>query len=647
MVKKNFLKSSLIVLVALAMVVIGMPKISLAATSDKPVFTYSAHVQTDGWKSSVFSSDTLGEPKTFAGTSGESKRVEGLKIQFKASEELKVTYRAHVQGIGWQDAVTATTGKEVFIGTEGQSRRVEAIKMSVEGLGDEYKLLYRAHVQREGWQPWVDAASNEFAGTEGKSLRIEAIELAVVSASDFKYQSNEDGTHTLKYKEVEIQTENCTYGEWAPATEGDDGSLERTCTLCSNKETKTLDELLSDESTTDIEVAKIKNELTVPVGKTLTVTDKIENNAPVTVNGTLVLEKEQTNLTLKGTGTVVYAPKAASTQEFNTKFTDADKILGGIKSADKNSAKSLKYEIKVPEMEEPQTITETTNITLDEGWNLTVDLGKNTLETKDTNNSFITNNGDLTLKNGVVKIPDNSKKFAIASDSNSTATLNLENVDIVGHSGISTNGHLVVKGGKIESTGTNDNPRALQIHGANAIKPITTELTDVDVKAKQVGIYIHTDPNHDLVMKGGNITVETNGGEESSAIDSSSQYSSITLDGTKITSEAMGIYLQNNGGSKANPLGGNVAHLNNVTIKSKKVCIWTHDVGDKVEVSGGSYTSTEDNAVKIYSRELNTFKGGCRLEGKVEAITVLGSLLQGHNFSEFVSVTDDVTRVNV
>ena len=243
MVKKNFLKSSLIVLVVLAMVLIGMPKISLAATSDKPVFTYSAHVQTDGWKSSVFSSDTLGEPKTFAGTSGESKRVEGLKIQFKASEELKVTYRAHVQGIGWQDAVTATTGKEVFIGTEGQSRRVEAIKMSVEGLGTEYKLLYRAHVQREGWQPWVDAASNEFAGTEGKSLRIEAIELAVVSASDFSYESNEDGTHTLKYKEVEIQTENCTYSAWGPVADNDDGSLERTCTLCSNKETKTLDEL--------------------------------------------------------------------------------------------------------------------------------------------------------------------------------------------------------------------------------------------------------------------------------------------------------------------------------------------------------------------------------------------------------------------
>ncbi len=638
MVKKNFLKSSLIVLVAIAMVVIGMPRISLAV-SDKPVFTYSAHVQTDGWKSSVFSSDTLGEPKTFAGTSGESKRVEGLKIQFKAAEDLKVTYRAHVQGIGWQDAVTATTGNEVFIGTEGQSRRVEAIKMSVEGLGDEYKLLYRAHVQGEGWQPWVDAASNEFAGTEGQSLRIEAIEIAVVSTSDFSYRSNKDGTHTLLYKEVEVQTENCTYGEWVPVTEGDNGSLERTCTLCSNKETKTLDELLSDESTTEIEVAKINSTLTVPVGKTLTVTDKIDSTAPVTVSGTLVLEKEQKDLKLKGTGTVVYAPKATDAADFKTKFSKAANILNGIKSADQSSAKSLKYEIKVPEMEEPQTITETTSITLDEGWNLTVDLGKNTLKTENTTQSFITNKGDLTLKNGVVEIPASSTRFAIASDSNSTATLNLEDVDIIGHSGISTNGHLVMKGGKIESTGTNNNPRALQIHGGNTIKAITTELTDVDVKAKQVGIYIHTDPFNDLVMTGGSITVETDQGALSSAIYSGSQYSSITLDGTNITSEGMGIYLQNGNYDEYNPLGGNVANLNNVTIKSKKVCIWTVAKGDKFEVTGGSYICTDEDAIRIYSLELNTLKD-CYVEGKEDAIKVLGSLLKDHDFSEFVQRTN-------
>ncbi len=654
--KKSFLKSSLIIIAVAAVVLATIPFAKVNA-AEKLNLTYSAHVQDYGWKdSSIFASNGLeklenevsGIPSSFAGTMGEYKRMEAVRIRAQLPEGSTVKVRAHVEGYGWQDPVTLdnTGAKDTEIGTTGEYKRMEALQITAEGLNGS-KILYRAHVEGYGWQDWVDASDPDaFAGTTGEYKRMEALEIAIVSADGFKYQSNEDGTHTFLYNDVELSTEDCTYSGWIPASEEDDELLERTCTLCNHKEEKTLNELLSDESITELEVKNVKKELTVPAGKTLTVDENISGENPVTVNGTLVLKKVQSNLKLKGNGTVVYAPEAESSEDFATKFPKATEILDGLKSSDDNTAKSLKYEIKVPEMDEPQTITETSPITLEEGWNLTVDLGNNILKTTDKSNSFITNKGDLTLKNGVVEIPNDSQKFVINSGANTTATLNLENVDIIGHSGISTNGNLVMNGGKIESNGTASQSRALQILGERNIKANTTELTDVDVKSKHIGIFISTDIFHDLVMNGGSITVENNSVDGyDGALTSYSQYSSITLDGTKITSDGMGIYLQNNGGSTPNALGGNVAHLNDVTIESKKVCIWTCADGDKVEVDGGSYKSTTENAVRIYSRELNTFKD-CRLEGKGTAITVLGSLLQNHELSEFADRTN-VTEVNV
>ena len=655
MVKKSFLKSSLTILAIVALVAAVFPIANVKAAAAKPSLTYSAHVQTDGWKQgTLFTSDTLeklddvvyDEPTSYAGTMGRSLRMEALEINLKA-ENTTLKYRAHVQTDGWQDWVTAdsVSDHKGYVGTVGASKRMEAVQISVEGL-EGYKLLYRAHVQGEGWQDWVDAEdSDSFAGTTGKSKRIEALEIAVVTEDGFEYKDNEDGTHTLLYNDVELNTGDCTYGEWAPATEDDDGSLKRTCTLCKHEETKTLSELLNDESTTKIEVKNVKSELTVPAGKTLTVEENIKNGAGVTVNGTLVLKKQQNNLKLTGKGTVVYAPEATDAQEFATKFPKATEILNGLKTNDAEAAKSLKYEIKVPEMETPQTITEASPITLKEGWDLTVDLGNNILKTNDKQNSFITNEGDLILKNGVIQIPDDSTKFVVNSGANTTATLNLENVDIVGHSGISTNGNLTMNGGKIESTGTSNDPRALQIFGEKTIKATVTELNNVDVISNQAGIYIHSDLLHDLVMINGSINVKANGSlPNKSAIYSNSQYSSITLDGTKITSEGMGIYLQN-GGSKANELGGNVAHLKNVTINSVGACIWTVNKGDKVEVSGGSYTSSGEGAVLIYNNEMNYFEN-CRLQGEGTAIKVLGSLLKDKHLSDFVTRTN-VEEVNM
>ena len=441
--------------------------------------------------------------------------------------------------------------------------------------------------------------------------------------------------------------EDCTFGEWK-STDGKVAT--RTCTAagCGNKEEKNIVEMLNDASVTELTVDKVNTNdaaLTVPAGKTLTV-DTITGRNKVTVNGNLVLTKKPSNkLNLDGTGTVVYAPEVEAEGQLNTIFGSMKTVLENIGAATDNTVKSLTYEVKVPELSEPQIITETDVVTVGKGVDLTVDLGNNTLETTKSDTSFITNNGDLTLTNGTVKIPNNSTKFAINSGANMNANLTLDNVDIVGSSGISTNGNLVMNGGKIESTGTDGNARALQILGADAIKPIVTKLDDVEITTKNLGIYIHTDPFHDLEMTGGSITV-TSGAAKDGAIVSSSEYSLITLDGTTITSDQLGIYLDNGGPVGENPSGGNVARLTNVTINSKGACLTTVGKGDKVEVTGGSYTSTGATAVYISSGELNTFKD-CRLQGIEAAIKIRGALLLDHNFSDYVQKTGDVTVVDL
>ena len=455
-------------------------------------------------------------------------------------------------------------------------------------------------------------------------------------------------SHTWKCEECgESGVEPCTFSEW---TSTDGKIAKRTCKLCGGEDTATtLSDALNDETTKELITDKIdttESALTIPEGTIVTVEVKSAKN-DITVNGTLVLKKNQSNLKLKGTGTVVYAPEVEDDKEFAKQFPNVTKILSGITSNDEEAAKSLKYEIKVPEMEEPQTITEASHIKLRDGWNLTVDLGKNILKTTDTSNSFITNEGDLTLKNGIVEIPADSQKFVIGSSANTTATLNLENVDIIGHSGISTNGHLVMKGGKIESNGTASGSRALQILGDGATnKAITTELNDVDLITKHVGVYIHTDLLHDLVMTGGSITVDDAGGSGDSAIYSSSQYSSITLDDTKIESDGLGIYLANNNGSKPNPIGGNVANLKNVTIKSLLACLTAVSSNDKFVVDGGSYISGSSRAVFIAGETcgLSTFKD-CTLSGWDAAIALRDSA-KGNEDKYFVltNVTQETKK---
>ena len=188
MVKKNFLKSSLIVLAVAIAAVALIPTIRVnAASNDVPTLAYSAHVQGKGWMKGTSAGDTESKiDNSLAGTEGKSLRLEALKVTFTAPEGVTLKYDAHIQGIGWT-GMTAITEANQLIGTEGASKRLEAIRFAVTGL-EGYEIAYRAHVQGEGWQEWkiADETGSEMAGTTGLSRRIEALEVLVLKTSNAK-----------------------------------------------------------------------------------------------------------------------------------------------------------------------------------------------------------------------------------------------------------------------------------------------------------------------------------------------------------------------------------------------------------------------------------------------------------------------------
>ncbi|KXT79158.1 N-acetylmuramoyl-L-alanine amidase [Streptococcus sp. DD13] len=133
----------------------------------KPVLTYSSHVQNIGWQKEVSEGQT-------SGTVGQSKRVEAIKIQVQ-SKDGGVRYQAHVQNIGWQDVVS--NGQ--VAGTIGQSKQMEAFNLQLTGnLLVQYDLYYRAQIQNKGWLGW--AKNGENAGSQGLGLRLEAYEVRLV-----------------------------------------------------------------------------------------------------------------------------------------------------------------------------------------------------------------------------------------------------------------------------------------------------------------------------------------------------------------------------------------------------------------------------------------------------------------------------------
>ena len=184
MVKKNFLKSSLIVLAVLAVALIPTASVKAAIDNrDVPTLAYSAHVQGLGWMGRKSAGTKVNEVNTIAGTEGQCKRVEALRVSFDAPSTVTLKYNAHIQGIGWT-GWTEIKDDNQLVGTEGQCKRLEAIKFSVTGL-EGFQIKYRAHVQTYGWMDWQTANESEslatIAGTEGECKRIESLQILILN----------------------------------------------------------------------------------------------------------------------------------------------------------------------------------------------------------------------------------------------------------------------------------------------------------------------------------------------------------------------------------------------------------------------------------------------------------------------------------
>ena len=126
-----------------------------------------AHVQSNGWMSSV------GNGRT-AGTTGHSLRLEALRISLpNALKQLgDVLAAAHVSNIGWMEPV----GSGQIIGTTGRSQSIQAIRVSLTGqLAELYDIRYRVHVRNIGWLNY--AFNGDTAGTVGYDLAVEAVEI--------------------------------------------------------------------------------------------------------------------------------------------------------------------------------------------------------------------------------------------------------------------------------------------------------------------------------------------------------------------------------------------------------------------------------------------------------------------------------------
>ena len=195
--KNFFKKSSLVIVMVLAVVLTLIPKTAVLANDDDaitPTIEYRAHVQDIGWMNFVSSG--------IAGTEGQSKRLEALEIKAQLPEGVELSARAHVQDIGWQDWQTKN---DITVGTEGQFKRLEALQIAVKGL-EGYEVKYRAHVEDIGWQDWVTANTdsdnntlNVFAGTVGESKRLEALEIVVAETEESKLaKAKEDAIDELK-----------------------------------------------------------------------------------------------------------------------------------------------------------------------------------------------------------------------------------------------------------------------------------------------------------------------------------------------------------------------------------------------------------------------------------------------------------------
>lgn len=139
-----------------------------AAENAVPNVTYKAHVQNIGWMNAVNSGN-------IAGTTGNGYRLEALEINLTKNAKSMIQYRAHVQNIGWQNWVDSGS----IAGTTGNCYRIEALQIKLkETYAVDYDIYYKVHVANVGWLGW--AKNGEVAGSTGIGAQIEAVQIKLV-----------------------------------------------------------------------------------------------------------------------------------------------------------------------------------------------------------------------------------------------------------------------------------------------------------------------------------------------------------------------------------------------------------------------------------------------------------------------------------
>lgn len=150
--------------------VIPVAKATDAEIKAKPSVSYQAHVENIGWQDAINSG--------IAGTTGQCLRMEAIRMKLENCENASLSFDVHIQDIGWKYNLT----EEDIIGTTGKCLKMEAINIKSKGLAEKgYKIQYRVHGENYGWTNWVEEGT--VAGTTGEFLRLEAIEVRVVTDS--------------------------------------------------------------------------------------------------------------------------------------------------------------------------------------------------------------------------------------------------------------------------------------------------------------------------------------------------------------------------------------------------------------------------------------------------------------------------------
>ena len=146
-----------------------VPSAGGPAELSAPSLSLRAHVSGVGWQDAVGAGGT-------AGTTGQARAVEAIAAEVSSSVAGGLSYSAHVAGVGWQDEVSGGA----VAGTTGQGRAVECVKMRLTGdLSEYYDVWYRAYVQDYGWLGW--ASDGARAGTTGIGYRVEALQVRILA----------------------------------------------------------------------------------------------------------------------------------------------------------------------------------------------------------------------------------------------------------------------------------------------------------------------------------------------------------------------------------------------------------------------------------------------------------------------------------